>query len=197
MINKYNVQTYCSDFENIENYQEAINSQAIYECHHRLEHELNVTRQDLIDWGLYFNRPADELVFLTRSQHRALHMTMSNIQTLSSRMSGHKHTDETKWTISNRLTEYWKNKDEELYPGHSKVPKKIIGQRNNNISMTMRSMKSVYVEFDDETPWGKYLTTRQIAELNGNTHSGKVKQTINKYGYINIRHIRYYCHIAD
>ena len=33
----------------------------------------DVTPQDLKDWGLYYHRPADELIFLTLSEHSSLH----------------------------------------------------------------------------------------------------------------------------
>lgn len=63
------------DISKIENYElaKADNFKG-WDIHHRLEHELNVTKQDLIDWGIYYDRPADELIYLTRSQHTTLHM---------------------------------------------------------------------------------------------------------------------------
>lgn len=65
------------DISKIENYElaKADNFKG-WDIHHRLEHELNVTKQDLIDWGIYYDRPADELIYLTRSQHTTLHMKM-------------------------------------------------------------------------------------------------------------------------
>lgn len=62
------------DISKIENYElaKADNFKG-WDIHHRLEHELNVTKQDLIDWDIYYDRPADELIYLTRSQHMALH----------------------------------------------------------------------------------------------------------------------------
>ena len=52
-------------------------------CHHRMEtHRRNgklratcISRQDLIDWDLYYHRPASELIFLTNSDHTKLHNT--------------------------------------------------------------------------------------------------------------------------
>ena len=68
----------CEDVSKIENYELAIahNSQ-IWDIHHRLEiHEdyLN-TREDLKLMNLYWNRPANELIFLTHSEHIAMHCT--------------------------------------------------------------------------------------------------------------------------
>lgn len=79
MINKAlkDLRRYCSEFEKIENYDKAMTDmEHTWDCHHRLEIGKNgerVSRQDLISHGLYYNRPADELVFLTQSEHRRLH----------------------------------------------------------------------------------------------------------------------------
>ena len=39
---------------------------------------VNSTKQDLIDWGIYYNRPASELIFLTGSEHIKLHRRKNN-----------------------------------------------------------------------------------------------------------------------
>ena len=76
MIKEKNVKRYCcEDFGLIENYNEAVNDTTqIWDCHHRKEIELKKNRQELIDIGLYYNRPASELIFLTHNEHTALHM---------------------------------------------------------------------------------------------------------------------------
>ena len=77
----YVLRSYCRNYENIENFDKAVNDTTqIWECHHRLELEktggvCDVTKQDLIDWGIYYDRPADELIFLTKAEHRKLHHT--------------------------------------------------------------------------------------------------------------------------
>lgn len=75
MIELNNVKQYCS--ENpilIENYEQATSDKnTTWHCHHRLETDLKTSRQDLIDKGLYYNRPASELIFLTRSEHVSIH----------------------------------------------------------------------------------------------------------------------------
>lgn len=78
MINMKSVKKYCSeDISQIENFEEANNSQDIWECHHRLEYKDGVYRKvkDLVAAGLYFHRPASELIFMTRHEHRSLHGT--------------------------------------------------------------------------------------------------------------------------
>ena len=68
------IKRYCSeDLSLIENYQEAVNSPEKWDCHHRLEIDLNKRAIELIELGLYWNRPASELIFLTHKEHCALH----------------------------------------------------------------------------------------------------------------------------
>lgn len=74
MISLYCPKSYCKeDISLIENYNEAINSEEKYDCHHRLETELNVSKQYLIDNNLYLNRPASEFIFLPHREHVSLH----------------------------------------------------------------------------------------------------------------------------
>ena len=66
---------FCNDdITKIENYEQAMNDTTqTWHCHHRLETDLNLSIQELKDRGLYFNRPASELIFLTHSEHTSLH----------------------------------------------------------------------------------------------------------------------------
>ena len=83
MICEWLVKTYCcEDLSKIENYDVAINDKSqTYDCHHRLEtHYLNgeerdiiMTHDELITSGIYYNRPASELIFLTRKEHNKVH----------------------------------------------------------------------------------------------------------------------------
>lgn len=69
----------CEDISKIENYEKAIaDTTQAWECHHRMEliktgAVVDSTRQDLIDWGIYYHRPVDELIFLTQAEHNSLH----------------------------------------------------------------------------------------------------------------------------
>ena len=79
MINAKGVKRYCSeDISLIENYQTAISDQKrIWEIHHRRECDSEgrtlFTCKQLVDMNLYYNRPASELIFVTRSMHWKLH----------------------------------------------------------------------------------------------------------------------------
>ena len=85
MITKYinDVKRVCEDYTNIENYEDAMadNSQ-VWELHHRRETNNletgeiifgGVKRKQLIAMGLYYHRPAEELIFLTRKEHNRIH----------------------------------------------------------------------------------------------------------------------------
>lgn len=78
-MKKRTFEYYCDDIENVENYEAAkADNFKGWNCHHRLELEVtggvcDVTPQDLKDWDLYYHRPADELIFLTVSEHSSLH----------------------------------------------------------------------------------------------------------------------------
>lgn len=79
MICLETVKKFCKNYAKIENYDKAMaDTTQTWECHHRLEcietgAVVNSSRQDLIDWGIYYDRPADELIFLTASEHIGLH----------------------------------------------------------------------------------------------------------------------------
>lgn len=77
MINELNTYAYCcEDISKIENYDKAIvDKSQTWICHHKAEVLpcgifLVI---DLKKFGLYYNRPANELIFMTKSEHIALH----------------------------------------------------------------------------------------------------------------------------
>ena len=73
---------YCKDYENIENYEKALKDNFKgWCCHHRLQTHnsdgerrlVNISAAELLALGMYYNRPAEELIFLTESEHHSLH----------------------------------------------------------------------------------------------------------------------------
>ena len=79
MINKYKAKRFCSeDISLIENYQAALSDEErTWDTHHRRECDENgntlFTCKQLIEMNLYYNRPASELIFVTRAMHSKLH----------------------------------------------------------------------------------------------------------------------------
>lgn len=84
MIGKNVFKYCCEDISLIENYDKAISDTTqIWQCHHRLEThykngkrkpcEQNLTRKELKEQNLYYDRPAKELIFLTIHEHATIH----------------------------------------------------------------------------------------------------------------------------
>ena len=77
MINEYYAKKFCcEDPSLIENYDKAIaDTTQMWEIHHRGEILPcgRFSADDLKKFGLYYNRPAAELIFLTPTAHRQLH----------------------------------------------------------------------------------------------------------------------------
>ena len=78
MISKGIKRFCCEDISLIENYEEAVNSEELWDCHHRLETDSNKSVKELKDIGLYWKRPASELIFLSHRDHASLHLKQLN-----------------------------------------------------------------------------------------------------------------------
>ena len=73
---------YCHNYSLIENYEEAkADNFKDWECHHRLETHNSDGKRRLVDLtiselkalNMYYNRPAEEFIFLTVNEHNMLH----------------------------------------------------------------------------------------------------------------------------
>ena len=73
MINEKLAIKYCkNDISQIETYDKAVADKTqVWHCHHR--RETIYSRSGLIEIGEYYNRPAEELIFLTPNEHHRLH----------------------------------------------------------------------------------------------------------------------------
>lgn len=76
MISTY-ASKYCSEpLENIENYEQAdADKEHLWHCHHRLEvqGQFRNSKELLKRCGMYWHRPASELIFLREDVHISLH----------------------------------------------------------------------------------------------------------------------------
>lgn len=115
----------CEDISRIENYEEAVNSSETWDCHHRLETKCPIykpTVKELKEWNLYYNRPANELIFLTRAEHNKLHnkgrtspnkgkcMSEETKGKISESQKGHTVSEGTKRKMSEARKAYWARK---------------------------------------------------------------------------------------
>lgn len=79
----YHLMTYCcDDISLIENYEKAAADKFIgWHCHHRLEthnsdgerRSVNISAKELRALGMYYERPASELILMTSKEHLRLH----------------------------------------------------------------------------------------------------------------------------
>ena len=105
---------YCKDYENIENYEAAkkCNFKG-WRCHHRLETHnsdgerrlVDITKKELRALGMYYGRPASELIFLTSREHNSLHhkgkqLTEEHKRKISETTKGKPKSEETKKKMS-------------------------------------------------------------------------------------------------
>lgn len=91
MINIDNAKEYCTDYTKIENYEQALNDDTqTWICHHKNGITLNCGHEKLIELGLYYDRPACELIFLTKSEHNTLHKSGHSYN------KGKHHSEETR-----------------------------------------------------------------------------------------------------
>ena len=110
-------QKFCKNVSAIENYKIAKeNDFKKWQIHHRLETHnsdnekrlIQITREELIALDMYYNRPAEELIFLTISEHTRIHhignaCTKEHKEKTSKTLMGHIVTEETRIKISAKL----------------------------------------------------------------------------------------------
>ena len=105
---------FCRAPELIENYDKAIaDTTQIWQCHHRLETHnsdgerrlVDISSAELIALGMYYDRPPEELIFLTSTEHHCLHS------------KGKHHSEEARRKMSKPKSEEHKRKISEALKG--------------------------------------------------------------------------------
>ena len=111
---------FCSEPSKIENYDKAIaDTTQTWQCHHRLETHtsdgekrlVDLTAKELKALDMYYNRPPEELIFLTEKDHKSLHKkgkkpkseTIEKVVLARKKKGNYKVSEETKQKISNSL----------------------------------------------------------------------------------------------
>ena len=110
---KHNFKYYCKDYTNIENYEmAAADNFKGWHCHHRLEthnsdgerREVDISMEELKSLDMYYNRPADELIFLTVKEHNAfkkgIHHSEETRKKMSDAHKGKSRSAETRKRMS-------------------------------------------------------------------------------------------------
>lgn len=134
---------YTSDWENVENYAKAKADNFIgWDCHHRLETKCPAykpTLKELKEWGLYYDRPPEELIFLTKKDHTKLHHKGNKY------CKGRKHSEETLKKMSvakkgKKFSEEHKRKLSDAMKGKN-LGKKLSGETKKKMSDAKKGKK--------------------------------------------------------
>jgi len=118
MVSIRSIKKFCKgDYTKIENYEKAIaDSTQTWHLHHKdecktLPSGIKVirTREEMIENGRYFNCPANELIFLTKSDHTRLHMSYQMLGNTIAKenLTGRKFSKEHKEKLSMAQKEAW------------------------------------------------------------------------------------------
>ena len=118
---------YCKDYEKIENYQKAKKDNFKgWHCHHRLEthnsdgirRPVDIRQEELKALGMYYNRPATELIFLTIKEHNAFNKGKKRSEETKKKLreaaKGKPKSEETR----NKMREAKKGEKNPMYGKH-------------------------------------------------------------------------------
>ena len=112
---RHEFEKYCTEPEKIENYERAKKDNFKgWHCHHRLEthnsdgerRPVDITYKELMALNMYYHRPAEELIFLPRSEHEAFRKGKPRSAETRRKMKGNKnalgyhHSEETRKRMS-------------------------------------------------------------------------------------------------
>ena len=174
-----NGKRFCKDFTKIENYEKAVNDTTqTWVCHHRLEthtsdgerRKVDLLVKELKALDMYYNRPPEELIFMTALDHKRLHN------------KGKSRSEETKKKLSEAL------KGRKCGP-HSDETKKKISEANKGKKRTSEQKKKMSEAHKGQIAWNKGKKTRphseetrkKISEAHkGHSHSEETKRKISE-----------------
>lgn len=138
---------FCKNLEDVENYEQAMADKTrVWHCHHRLEthtsdgerRPIDLTPEELKALEVYYNRPANELIFLTIAEHSKLHN------------KSRKHTKEACLNMSKGQTgkvghTAWNKGRTDLPPKvHSEQSKKKMSDSHKGKHWKLENGKRVY-----------------------------------------------------
>lgn len=163
---KHNFERYCIDPENIENYEKAKADNFVGWCVHHRRGEYTTTKE-LKASKMYYHRPAEELIFLTESEHDSLHK------------KGKPKSEEHK----NKLSEAKKGKH------LSEEHKKKIGEGNKGKKLSDETKKKLSKPKSDETKQKMSEAAKNMSKEHkqklSETKKGKNNPAYGKHWYNN------------
>lgn len=121
MINEICVNLYCrEDISLIENYDKAINDNTqTWDCHHRRETDDGLSLEQLKEQNLYYDRPANELIFLTKSEHNSLHHKNKQVSEEARRKNSESNKGRIPWNKGLKMPEETRKKQSEALKGEN------------------------------------------------------------------------------
>ena len=190
MISKDVKEFCCEDVSLIENYDKAIKDDSqIWHCHHRLEivDDVITSRDELINSGLYYNRPANELIFLTVHEHMILHSnhrTDEMLYALGSANRGKKFSKERRLKLSvaqkNSMKKHEVMQSEEY---REKCRQAKLGEKNPNYGKvyTDEEKLNLSLKLKGKSHPQSEETRKLLSKINkGKTISQETKDKISK-----------------
>lgn len=171
MISKRTIRYCCEDISKIENYDEAANDpRNIWQVHHRLEtHDsdgnkrpIQLSKWELEALGMYYSRPASELIFLTIYDHTKLHST------------GHMVTDEMRNNIISKQLGRKRNR-----PAWNKGLK--LGPMSDEQKARLSEIKRSY--FSEHEHWckGRKLSEVTKTRISNSNRTPEVSEAYRTY----------------
>lgn len=166
MINVKGAKAFCSeDITKIENYEQAVaDTTQIWDCHHRLQILEHKSGKYLKENGLYFHRPASELIFLTHKDHILLHKKWQRIWNET-----HRHTEETKKKISGKALIRFSDKT-----NHPNFGKRLSEETRKKLS---EKAKARFANPENHPMFGRHLSESSKNKI---SESNKGRQAWNK-----------------
>ena len=164
MINEYYAKKYCKeDISLIENYEQAVNdNNQMWVCHHKEEIKVLPSGMTVIhsykelkEKGLYYGRPANELIFLTKKEHQRLHFLNCSEETRRKFSEAHKgkpswnkgksswNKGKSSWNKGKSLSEEHRRKISESQKGRTSPRKGVTlsAETRKKISEAMKGKK--------------------------------------------------------
>lgn len=196
---KRNFEKFCKDYENIENYDKAKKDNFKgWECHHRLEtHNSNgerrlvdITKKELIALGMYYNRPAEELIFLTIKEHHEYRKGKKSSAETKKKLS-EAHLGQIPWNKGKHTQP--KSDETRRRMSESHKGKKFSEEHRNNLSIALKGKKQSEEHrrknsegHKGQTPWNKGNKMpddfrKKISEVNkGRKRTKETKQKMSE-----------------
>lgn len=181
---------YCTDYKNIENYEKAKADNFKGWCiHHRRQTHnsdgerllVDITAEELNALDMYYDRPPEELIFMTASEHSRLHtegkkLSEETKKKIGEASRGRHHSEETK----KRLSESLKGEKNPNYGKHlSEETKRKLSESCKNVSDETRKKLSEANKGENNSFYGKH-------------HSDETKKKIGEKNKVIMKGMRYF-----